>query len=29
MKKYAQKIERDYTKALEEFTTKESAIENA
>lgn len=29
MNKYEQKIERDYTKALEEFTTKESAIENA
>ena len=29
MKKYEQKIERDYKKALEEFTTKESAIKNA
>jgi len=29
MNKYGQKIESDYTKALEEFTTKESAIENA
>jgi len=29
MKKYEQKIERDYKKALEKFATKESAIRNA